>query len=149
MSVFRTRPIRVFALLVGVAFLAVGVLGFLPGSTTRYEELALAGPDSGALLFGLFRVSVLHNVLHLVFGVAGVAAFWSTALARLFLVVGGGAYVLLAVYGAGVGVDSPANVIPVNNADDWLHLGLGLGMIVLGFAGTAVERARGDYPRRD
>jgi hypothetical protein len=59
------------AQLVGVVFLLVGILGFIPGITTDYDQLAFAGHDSGALLLGLFMVSVLHNLVHVAFGVAG------------------------------------------------------------------------------
>lgn len=140
------RPVQLFGLLVGAAFLLFGVLGFVPGVTTGYEALRFAGPDSGAMLLGVFGVSVLHNLVHVAFGVVGVASFWIVALARGFLVVGGGVYLLLWVYGLAIDHGSTANVIPVNSADNWLHLGLGLGMIALGVAGTAVDRSRGVYP---
>ncbi|WP_416332936.1 DUF4383 domain-containing protein [Amycolatopsis echigonensis] len=42
---------------------------------------------------------------------------------------------------------SAANFVPLDHADDWLHLGLGIGLIVLGVTGTAGERARGQYPQ--
>jgi hypothetical protein len=50
------------------------------------------------------------------------------------------------VFGLAMDHDSPANFIPVDNADDWLHLGLGLAMIAAGIATTAADRARGQYP---
>ncbi|MEU7941790.1 DUF4383 domain-containing protein [Microbispora bryophytorum] len=46
---------------------------------------------------------------------------------------GGAVYMVLWLYGLLVGHDSAANFVPVNNADNWLHLFLGLGMIALGF----------------
>lgn len=55
----------------GAVFLLVGVLGFIPGVTGNYGSLGFAGHDSGALLFGIFQVSVLHNIVRLLFGVAG------------------------------------------------------------------------------
>ncbi|GGM70905.1 membrane protein [Lentzea pudingi] len=129
----------------GAAFLLVGVLGFIPGITTHYDELGLAG-HSGALLFGLFAVSVLHNLVHLLFGVVGLLAAKKAQSARAFLMVGGGVYVVLWVYGSAIGEHTAANFLPVNTADNWLHLGLGAGMILLGVATTAVERARSDSP---
>ena len=59
------------ALAVGVVFLLVGVLGFIPGITSNYDTLQFAGPESEAQLLGLFQVSILHNIVHLLFGVAG------------------------------------------------------------------------------
>ena len=58
----------------GAAFLLVGVAGFIPGITSNYDELKLAGTDSNAELLGLFRVSILHNLVHLAFGVGLIAA---------------------------------------------------------------------------
>ncbi|HXD28954.1 MAG TPA: DUF4383 domain-containing protein, partial [Arthrobacter sp.] len=56
------------AALVWAAFLLVGVLGFIPGITTNVRELTFAGHQSGAMLLGLFQVSILHNIVHLLFG---------------------------------------------------------------------------------
>jgi len=137
----RTRPAsRLFALLVGVMFLLVGVLGFVPGVTTSYDQLSLAGHESGALLLGLFAVSVLHNLVHLAFGVAGVLMARTTKLARAYLIGGGIIYAVLWVYGLVIDQDSAANFVPVNTADNWLHLGLAVGMIALGVLGGALDR---------
>ncbi|AXB42486.1 DUF4383 domain-containing protein [Amycolatopsis albispora] len=146
MPTSRTRrPIQFAALLVGVAFLVVGVLGFIPGITSG--DLHFAGPHSAAELFGAFQVSVLHNLVHLLFGVLGIAAFAGPWPARTFLMVGGGLYLVLWIYGLALDDESPVNFIPVNNADNWLHLGLGAAMVALGLSATAAERAKGEYPR--
>jgi hypothetical protein len=60
--------------------------------------------------------------------------------------VGGGLYLLLWIYGVAIDHESTANSVPFNSADNWLHLALGIGMVVLGVATTAIERARGEYP---
>ena len=67
----RWAPVQLAALLVGATFLLVGILGFTPGITTHYDMLKVAGPESGAHLLGMFTVFVLHNIVHLAFGVAG------------------------------------------------------------------------------
>lgn len=125
-------PVQLAALITGVVFLLVGVLGFVPGVTTNFDQLQFAGHHSDALLLGLFQVSILHNIVHLIFGIAGVllAKTWSGA--RNFLVVGGIIYLLLWLYGLLVAQDSPANFVPLNTADNWLHLILGVGMVGLG-----------------
>ena len=83
---------------------------------------------------GVFQVSILHNIVHLLFGVAGLAAARSASAARRYLIVGGAVYLVLWIYGLIFGnSDSAANFIPVNTADNWLHLVLGAGMIALGF----------------
>ncbi|MDQ3887412.1 MAG: DUF4383 domain-containing protein, partial [Actinomycetota bacterium] len=76
-------------------FLLVGVLRFVPGITTEYNSLKIAGHQSGTLLLGVFAVSVLHNIVHLLFGVAGLAMARTAAGARSFLVGGGVIYLVL------------------------------------------------------
>lgn len=120
------------AMAVGAVFLAVGVLGFIPGITQDYDALGAAGHESEAMLLGIFQVSILHNIVHLLFGVAGLAMARRASSARTYLIGGGVIYLLLWLYGLLVDKESQANFVPVNSADDWLHLVLGLGMIALG-----------------
>ena len=127
-------------MLAGVAFLAVGVLGFLPGVTTDLDDLAVTGPDSRAQLFGVFGVSVVHNVVHLSFGVLGVAVARAPKPATAYLVWGGVAYLALWVYGLVVDHDGDTNVLALDAADNWLHLGLGTGLLVLGLLGRRLWR---------
>lgn len=124
--------IRGAAYLVGAVFLLVGVLGFIPGSTTDYDQMEFAGHESGAMLLGVFEVSILHNIVHLLFGVAGLAMGRTIGGARAFLIGGGVIYAALWLYGLVIDKDSDANFVPVNTADDWLHFGLAIGMIGLG-----------------
>jgi len=128
--------VQTAALAVAIVFVLVGVLGFIPGVTTDYSSMTFAGHHSGAKLFGIFEVSVLHNIVHLLFGLLGLAMARTAARARLYLVGGGAIYLVLWLYGLIVGQDSGANFVPVNPADDWLHLVLGLGMIGLGLLTT-------------
>jgi hypothetical protein len=127
-------------LVVAVVFLLVGVLGFIPGITTNFGDMTFAGHHSDAQLLGVFQVSVLHNIVHLLFGVVGLAMARTADQARLYLIGGGAIYLVLWLYGLVVGQDSGANFVPLNSADDWLHLVLGIGMIGLGFLTT--RRAR-------
>ena len=127
------QPIQLAALVVGVVFLLVGVLGFIPGITTNYGQMAFAGHQSEAMLLGVFQVSVLHNIVHLLFGVAGLAMSRTPAGARNFLIYGGIVYAVLWIYGLVIDQNSAANFVPLNSADNWLHLLLAVGMIALGF----------------
>lgn len=126
-------PIQLAALVVGATFLLVGVLGFVPGITKDLDNIEFAGPDSGAELLGLFQVSILHNIVHLLFGVVGLTAAKAMPWARLFLIGGGVVYLVLWIYGLVVDETSDANFVPLNDADNWLHFGLGVGMIGLGY----------------
>jgi hypothetical protein len=125
-------PVQAAAALVGAAFMLVGVLGFIPGITADSGSLEAAGHESHAELLGIFQVSVLHNAVHLLLGVAGIALARRPSSARAFLVGGGALYLVLFVYGLVVDRDSEANFVPLNTADNWLHLVLGIGMIALG-----------------
>ncbi|WP_067499468.1 DUF4383 domain-containing protein [Actinoplanes sp. TFC3] len=124
--------VQTAALAVGIVFLLVGLLGFVPGVTSDYSALSFAGHHSGAKLLGIFEVSVLHNIVHLLFGVAGLALARTAANARLYLIGGGAIYLVLWLYGLVIDHDSAANFVPVNGADNWLHFALGIGMIGLG-----------------
>jgi hypothetical protein len=123
-------------------FLLVGIAGFIPGLTTRYDQLGFAGTGSMALLLGVFQVSVLHNIVHLLFGVVGLAAARRARGAKLFLIVGGIVYAVLWLYGLVVPMSSAGNFVPLNSADNWLHLVLAIGMILLGLLVPGVRRDR-------
>ncbi|WP_211876882.1 DUF4383 domain-containing protein [Pseudarthrobacter albicanus] len=119
------------SMVVGAVFLLVGVLGFVPGITSQYDQLQFAGHHSGAMLLGLFQVSVLHNIVHLLFGVAGLALARTATGSRSYLLFGGAIYLVLWIYGLVVDQESAGNFVPLNGFDNWLHLLLGIGMIAL------------------
>lgn len=128
----RRAPSQVLAALIAAAFLVAGVGGFVPGVTQHLGDLGWAGHGSDAQLLGVFQVSVLLNLVHLLFGVAGVLLARSPGGARAFLVGGGTIYLVLYLYGIAISEGSGANFVPLNHADNLLHLGLGLGMVALG-----------------
>lgn len=125
---------------VGAVFLLIGILGFIPGVTSDYDQLSFAGHESEAMLLGVFQVSILHNLVHVAFGIAGLAMARTFSLARTFLVGGGIIYLVLWLYGMFVDEGSEANFVPVNSADNWLHLILGVGMVA---AGLLLGRTKG------
>jgi hypothetical protein len=120
------------ALLFGIIFLAVGVLGFIPGITTDYDNLTVFD-GVGAKLLGIFGVNILENVVHLLYGVAGLAAASSWAMSKNYFIWGGAIYVALWLYGLVIDETSSANFIGVNMAAHWLHLALGVTMIAVGY----------------
>ena len=119
------------AMALGAVFLLVGLLGFIPGITTNYDQFSFAGHHSQALLLGVFQVSILHNIVHLLFGAAGIAMARTRSGAKNYLLWGGVVYLVLWIYGLIIEHDSNANFVPVNDADNWLHLVLGLAMVAL------------------
>ncbi|SES42523.1 DUF4383 domain-containing protein [Actinokineospora terrae] len=144
-SATTKRPIQLAATAVGAVFLLVGVLGFVPGITTNYDQLTFAGHHSEAALLGVFAVSVLHNLVHLAFGIAGLALARTAGGARSYLIGGGVVYLVLWIYGLVIDHDSAANFVPVNTADNWLHLGLAIGMFGLGLALSRDRRSTSSY----
>ena len=112
--------------------------------------MKFAGHESPSELLGLFQVSILHNIVHLAIGVIGLVAAATWEGARLYLVGGGAIYLALAIYGWIVERTSDANFVPMNNADNVLHVLLGAGMILLGVVlgrGYARDRVVTGEPR--
>jgi hypothetical protein len=119
-------PARSLALLGGAVFVLVGVLGFVPGVTTHYGALRFAGHGSHAELFGVFRVSILLNVVHLLVGAIGIVTARTTT-----SVIASLALWLLGVLSAGA-------LLSLDAADNWLHFVL--AVVLLGL-GSVVGRA--------
>ena len=127
----RTR-VQIVSGIFGAVFLLVGILGFVPGITQNLDTIMFAGHHSEAALLGLFQVSVLHNVVHLLFGIVGLLGIRSRGLAKTYLVVGGIVYAVLWVYGLIVPMESMGNFVPLNTADNWLHFVLAVAMVTTG-----------------
>lgn len=135
--------IQVAATVVGAVFLLVGILGFVPGVTQHLSNIKFAGHDSPAKLLGLFKVSILHNIVHILFGIAGLIAARTFNASRSYFLAGGVIYLVLTLYGAVIDQAKSINFVPINTADNYLHLILGLAMLGIGVAlGRSVATAR-------
>ncbi|MEV7605158.1 DUF4383 domain-containing protein [Paenarthrobacter sp. NPDC089322] len=130
---FGRQDIQVIGLGVGGLLMLVGVLGFIPGITAQYSELRFLGPESQALLFGVFQVSMLLNIVQLAVGALGLVMSRTAHGARNYLMGFGSLYILLSIYGLSVGVDSAANFLSLNTVDNWTHMVLGILMITAGW----------------
>jgi hypothetical protein len=124
----------------GAAMLVLGILGFVPGLVRHHGELGWWGNSSHAQLFAVLQVSVLDNLIHVGLGLAGLVLAARADWARLYLACCGVAYLALCVYRLAIDQTDPANVFPIDRADNWLNLGLGLALIVAAMA-TAWEAA--------
>jgi hypothetical protein len=134
-------PAQLLTLLIGATFILVGILGFIPGITSHlYSGLDFARHNSQAKLFHVFQVSWLHNIVHIAFGLVGLAFARTAATARLYLIGGGVLYLVLWFYALLVDQQGGPNFVPFNTADNWLHFVLGVGMIGLGVATTRERR---------
>ncbi len=110
------------ALVIGIVFLLVGILGFIPGH-------GIVGMGA------TFETDALHNIIHLVFGIVLIwVALKASHKAVTALKVTGVIYLILAIVGFIQGT-TILGIVPVNAADNWLHLVLGIVIGALGFAG--------------
>jgi hypothetical protein len=142
------------ALLFGIVFLVVGILGFVPGVNQMHhgdpasENLSVGGPGHGNLL-GLFHVNVLHNAVHLLFGVMGLVMSRTLPAARGYFRIVAVAYLLLTVMGliAAANMWNTYGLVPIHGNDVWLHALLGLVGAYFGFIKpAALEGADATYP---
>lgn len=133
---------RTFALVLGLGFLAVGILGFVPRLVTvPADQPELMVEATHGLLFGLFPVNALHNLVHLAFGVWGVVVWRSFAASRVYSRSVAVIYAVLAVLGLIPATNTLFGLVPLHGHDIWLHGVLAIAAAYFGFATiAAVER---------
>lgn len=125
---------RYFSLVLGIVFLLIGIAGFIPG--------LLHGPghtgdvevtQSFGLLMGLFPVNALHNVVHIAFGIWGIAAYRSYTGARGYSQAVAVIYAVLAVMGIIPGLNTTFGLVPLYGNDIWLHAVIAIAAAYFGF----------------
>jgi hypothetical protein len=115
---------KTFAMVLGVVLLLVGILGYVLNPT-------------GGHLLGIFAVDGVHNAIHLVSGIAGIAAA-TMGWARLYCQAFGVIYLLVGILGF-VATDANGILLGIlhnNMADNFLHLAIGGASAFVGFAGA-------------
>jgi hypothetical protein len=117
----KSPLLTTFAIIYGVVFLAVGVLGFIPQLT------------SNGLLFGYFNLDALHNVVHLTFGLIGLWAASCPRASQIYFRVVGIIFVILALLGFWHQEQPIFDVISNNLVDAIFHLVIGVIALILGF----------------
>jgi Domain of unknown function (DUF4383) len=116
------------AVLFGVVFLLVGILGFVPAVT------------KDQMLLGIFHVNAAHNCVHLLSGVVALfCGMTSFSASRWYFRIFGLVYGLVAVMGFFVGDGMLLGLISNNTADTWLHVGIAAVSLLLGFVATSPE----------
>jgi hypothetical protein len=134
------RYVRYFALVYGIVFLLVGIAGFVPGLV----HAPAGGPDvevdeGFGRLFGLFPVNMLHNLVHIVFGIWGLAAYRSLSGARLYGRSVAVIYAVLAVMGLIPLLNTTFGLIPLYSHDVWLHIVLAAVAAYFGWASVRTD----------
>jgi hypothetical protein len=114
------------AMVFGVVFLLVGILGLIaPGG------MQMGADPAPATVLGLFAVNLLHNIVHLLFGVWGLLASRSFTAAKSYAQIGGVSYIVLAILG--FVAPTTFGLIPIGGNDIWLHAALGVVLAGVGF----------------
>ena len=135
------RHVRYFALAYGIVFLLVGVAGFVPGLVHMPEVGAEVQVDQGfGRLFGLFPVNMLHNLVHILFGIWGLFAFRTFPAARLYARAVAVIYAVLAVMGLIPVLNTTFGLIPLYGHDVWLHILLAAIAAYFGWAPVREEQ---------
>ena len=129
-ALMEVQMVKRVALIFGLLFIVVGVLGL-----TVSGGMQMGNGSNPAMLLGLFPVNLLHNLVHIAFGVWGVLAARSYGGAVAFCKLGGFAYLCLAVLG--LVVPTFFGLIPIGGNDVFLHTVLGVFLVWAGF--TAKE----------
>ena len=127
----HTTTVQRTALVFGIVFLLVGFSGLFMTGTTMDADM-----ETAPRLFGLFPVNLLHNLVHLGFGVWGLAAYRSFGASRAYARIGGVAYLALALLG--FLVPELFGIMPIGGNDIWLHVLLGAVLAGVGFSARDV-----------
>ena len=130
--------VQTVALVFGVIYFLVGVLGFI-GPLIGTSSFITITQDRHTLL-GIADINLLHNLVHLAIGIAGLAAASSVANSRAFCQVVG--VILLIVGLLGVFVGNLFGILPLAGFDIPLHLVTGAVLAYFGFAATISVRSR-------
>jgi Domain of unknown function (DUF4383) len=135
----QTISARTFARVFGVVFLLVGIVGFIPGLTPDHVHPGLAVQAGSGMELGLFPVNVLHNLVHIVFGIWGVLAARSFNSSHSYALGVAIIYGILTILGLFPGANMVFGLVPIYGHDIWLHALL--AVVAAYFAFVARERS--------
>ena len=126
---------RMFALIFGIVFLLAGASGFIPGLLHPVPAGAppLTVASGYGFILGLLPVNILHNLVHVLFGILGIAAYAGVFAPRVYAQIVAVSYGLLVILGLVPATNTLFGLVPIYGADVWLHLVLGLVAAYFGF----------------
>lgn len=120
------------ALIFGVVFILVALVGFFtPGGTGMEASMERAPRE-----LSLFPINLLHNLVHLLFGIWGLLASRTFPAAKTYGQVGGVIYIVLTILG--FVAPTTFGLIPIGGNDIWLHAVLGIALAAVGFTARDV-----------
>jgi hypothetical protein len=125
----HSNAAQVFALVAGVTYAIVGVVGF---AVTGFEGVVQNGPDT---LLG-FDLNPFHNVVHFTIGLGFIVASRLDATLTQGIVIGGGLVYLLAAL---LGFLNQLQILSINDEiapDNFLHLVSGSAAVLFGLIGA-------------
>lgn len=122
---------RYFALILGIAYLLIGVLGLIPGLVTPMDHGTMDAMEGN--LLGIFPVNIIHTIVHLATGLLGILAYRTYDASRTYAKVIGVLFLVLFVMGLIPGLNTMFGLAPLMGADVWLHLVTGLLGAYFGF----------------
>jgi hypothetical protein len=138
-----------FAKIYGILFLAVGVLGFIPGIVQPPSgSPALAVEWGHGRLLGLFPVNVTHNLVHILIGIWGIVAARSLAAALTYARGVAIIYGVLTVLGLIPATYTLFGLAPIHGHDVWLHALSAIAAAYFGFIAVKGQEERHDRPVR-
>jgi len=132
----QRTPAQWYCLLAGLSLLLAGVLGFISDASFNTGDGVQGDSFIG------FEVNAIHNLVHIASGLVLLAASPKRASARAVALGFGVVYALVAIIGIIDGEDV-LGLIPINAADNVLHVALAALGIISGLKSRADDRGRG------
>jgi len=135
---------RLFALVFGIVFLLAGASGFIPGMLHPVPAGAppLTVSMGYGFVMGLLPVNVLHNLVHVLFGILGLVAYSGLFAPRMYAQIVAVSYGLLVILGLVPATNTLFGLVPIYGNDVWLHLVLGAIAAYFGFLSPAEAPAQ-------
>lgn len=128
---------RYFALVFGIIYLLVGILGLIPGVVAPSTNPGVTVNVLNGSLFGVFPVNIIHTLVHLIVGLWGIIAYRTFSASRSYGRVVGVIFIILFIFGLIPGLNVLFGLAPLYGGDVWLHLISGIVALYFGLTANA------------
>jgi hypothetical protein len=131
---------RAIAFTLGLVFLLVGIAGFIPAFMQFPGDAPVTGvvvprlsfPDGYGHVFGIFPTNFLHNAIHIVVGLLGIAAATSFSGALVYNQGFAVMYAAIVILGLLPATNTTFGLMPIYGNNVWFNA---LTAIVAGYVG--------------